>query len=193
MKIITLFIFSCLLLFSCSSNKNDNIGINNFFDVPWGSSKELAKEIMLKNEGMKFLSSSSNDTILYFKGGAFYGIQTKNYDLMFVENKLFMGSINFLPELNGEVLPTYLELKNILVDKYGEPDIEQESVDPSKNNMDDLKNLRKGIGKMENIWYFTVPNSKWKKGITFSLIGGTDISISYLDSGIYGSYLEKKK
>lgn len=191
MKTIYSFIIASLFLYGCSSNKKNVIDLSNFYDIPWGSSKELAKEIMLRSEGMKFLQNISNDTLLYFEGDEFFGIKTKNYDLAFANNKLYMGSINFCPEYNGEILPTYLKIKKNLIDKYGESYIEKEDVDPSKNNMDDLKKLKNGIGQMNNTWYFSIPNSKWKNGIILILMKGSDISVMYVNSEIFGSYREE--
>ena len=167
--------------------------LNSFLDIPWGSSLEYAKEKMLKKDGIK-LENDSNDTILFFTGGSekIFNKTVKSYDLSFVNKQLYSGSINFLPEYLDEVLPMYLELKNILIREYGEPNIENETVDAFKNSMNDLYNLRDGKGQMQSTWDFPVSDSKWKNAVILILMKGSDIGVMYLNSGLYVSYLERK-
>ena len=182
-----------LYLIGCSSVSDRKDKLNSFMEIPWGSSPEFAKEIMFKKDSVKFSQNESNDTLLFFDGGQAFGEPVRFYGLHFTDGQLYEGSINFHPPYFNEVLPTYLELKSTFIRQYGKPNFEKETVDPSKNNKEDLQDLSNGKGWMQANWHFPVSGSKLDNGLILLLIKGSEISVSYVNADLgYANILKRQ-
>jgi len=195
MKVIMIIfqqIIILVLLVGCSiSDKSDRL--NDFLGIPWGTSREMAKEVMLKRSGTIFAESESDDTTMCFYGGESFGKAVRAYHLYFTDGKLYSGSIDLHPATNGEVLLTYLELKKRFINEYGIPDKQKETFDPSKNSMKDLEDLRNDKGWLQASWDFPVSNKVLKNGLILLVIKGYDISVMYVNTEMgYARILKKQ-
>ena len=84
--------------------------------VPWGASQQTAKEVMSKSPFEATLQIEDSEILVY--SGTFAGIPSE-FSFSFINNKLAVGMI-FIYD-NPASSGLFNTLKNILIDKYGEP------------------------------------------------------------------------
>jgi hypothetical protein len=126
MKIIFFFIMSIIPISLFSQS------INSFWDIPWGTSEEICKKIMLEKNCV-YISSNIDEyekLVNYVYEGRYSNEQAK-ISISFYNGKICLGEINFVQT----TVEVYWKIKNELAKKYGESNnmLNRDDIDEKSN------------------------------------------------------------
>jgi hypothetical protein len=95
-----------------------NSKLDDFLDVPFGSSAETVKQRISLRYDSIFDEANSNADTLFFNGISFGGRPTRFILLLFHENKFCKACVYFKSENESLVIPTYQAIKEEINKKY---------------------------------------------------------------------------
>lgn len=126
-KIFCLFI----ILILCSITYAQEVP-QGIFDIRWGDNMKQVKQKMIKQKGIEFVYKETGSTtsigdieikdyyVERFYGGEFLGYKANDWIFSFINDKLYEILIDF--ECDYYCSSLFVEIKNIITEKYGKPD-----------------------------------------------------------------------
>jgi hypothetical protein len=67
--------------------------LGGLLGMPWGTTMDAAKKVMLSRGGTTFTGASSDSTTLIFEGGSFSGHECESVALSFLDGALYRGCV----------------------------------------------------------------------------------------------------
>lgn len=150
--------------------------LHGFLDIKWNESLETAKKKLLKRKGINLDLKNTNSEQLVARGGEIGGERVSSMHLSFTDN-MFTGAIVFFQEVpKHKILSKYKSIKELLIEKYGNPDIDAYEFKSPYYDGDgyETQAIRLGKGTVASVWEFPVEG---KEGYTITLVIKDNLSI----------------
>lgn len=140
----------------------------NFADIPWGSSQQ---EVTKKFKSLGFKAGPPDkDNDIRYDGGTLIGTKAIAF-AFFSDAKLAKITIALLPQ-NHKSISTYEEMKEILIKKYGPPDVNFEEFQSPYYKGDGYEEQAIRLGKGT---FF----SSWKSRVAVTINENLAVAIMY--------------
>lgn len=188
-NIITLI---CLLVFSFNCIAQDTTVdsvtvtkpvLEGFWGIKFGSSPQVVRNAMLKKQGFTFNTESTNELMLY-GSGTFAGNEAEDLVFSFVDNKLNMVLLHFIPSFPSKILDLYHEISDGITKKYFEPDVDREDYSYPFEKDDGYFEtaIQQGKATIGSAWNFDSPNHKdFYNKIVVLVSSSMKVSLIYQD------------
>jgi hypothetical protein len=163
--------------------------LTGFFGMPFGSSMEECRKVML-SKGGTLDKKSSNASALVFDAVTFGGRKTFFMRLEFHKNRLCNAKAFFKPVMEAKVFDLYNDIKADLTSKY--PDLPQEfetyKYPYEKGDGHEITAIKLGKASVATFWVFADNNA-----ISIEIISDVVIKLTYEDAGLARKAIEEEK
>jgi len=163
-----------------------DLRLNSFLGIDFGSSQEIAKEILITRKGASLDEENSSDTALLFEDIKFAGRDAISVILLFVDDKFAKSAVYIEPKLDAYILNMYLEIKNELNSKYFVTQDDFENYEEPYEKDDGHTETGISIGKISisSFWSFPDSNGGLDDFIALSISDELEIVINYEDGDL---------
>jgi len=139
--------------------------LGGFLGIQWGASDDAAKAQIMARAKAQYNPKESTEKRLRFDGGEFGGFKAHHFTLAF-ENGGFHFCETQLVGITKNHRKEFLIFKQLLTEKYGPPDQEDQDAD-----------------NLEATWYFRIPNQPANHISLFSSPNGPGLRFIYSSEG----------
>ena len=164
----------------------NDLKLNSFLGIDFGTSREVAKEKLLNREGCIYDEENSKDDVLFFLGLTFAGRATTFIMLLFVNDKFCKSAVYIKPKVDAYAISTYREIKDELNSKYFKTADDFELYDDPYEENDGYTETGISIGKVNfsSYWSFPDANDGKEDFISLRISEELDIVLNYEDGDL---------
>ncbi len=173
----------------------ENLSLNSFLGIDFGSTQEVAKNKMLSRASCTLDEKNSTDTVMYFYGVTFAGRDTSFVMLLFVNGKFSKAAVYIKPKLDAFTIRTYQEIKEELNAKYFKTIDDFELYDEPYQENDGYTETGISVGKVKfsSFWSFKDSKDGEEDFISLRISEELDIIINYEDGDLTKELVNKIK
>ncbi|MBL7987929.1 MAG: hypothetical protein JNJ94_07705 [Chlorobi bacterium] len=190
-----LFLVAAFSLFFCGSAIAQETTVDDFLDIPWGSSAAKVESAMLKREGVTIDKENSDTSHLFFDGGTFIGRSVEYYMFnTYPSTGLNTASVFFEKPLEAKVIEKYDEIKAVIIKKFGKPDNDFKYFKSPYEEGDGYETsaIRQGKGTIMTYW-----KKQDKNGgnvlLMLQITESLQIMLSYQNAALFDKYKQDKE
>ncbi len=154
-----------------------------FWGIPFGTSKNKVKELMLSKKGTKeYLSGldSNKNHLTFFNTPNFAGFNTSMVMCWFTNRDEFAkGAISLKPSSEQEIFSLYSSLKDLLIRKYGKPTSDYSFFKSPYENGDGFEITAIKSNKCMYAAFWTINEGDDAIEVSISILSSVEVAVMY--------------
>ncbi len=175
-------LLTCLFLVSgCSAHRRPGT-LDQFYGIPWGTHREAAINAMQGRMAAVIDTTFVDSTVQLFTGGSAFGLPVYAWSLRFFDDKFWCANIEIVPKKSTDILLTYLTIKEKLIQQFGEPDEQDETISREMNHTVIIDRIRNAPTALKVTWKFTRPGGKIPDAVILCVMKGSIVDVGYFNA-----------
>jgi hypothetical protein len=177
-----------------SAKQKQSATLAGFLNIPWGTRKQEAVEMMLSRPGVE-KEPATKPTVETFKGGEFAGFPAKFWVLGFDSAERFHTARISIDTRPSELLEKFDSVRDLISEKYGKPDADVKRYAypyDTDANGHELTAIKLGKATIYAAWKFPV-DGKPGNIVTIEVTEFQSIMITYQNGELIKAVVSESK
>lgn len=186
---------ACAIFLMVNTSLSQEIVVDDFWGIPWGTKHSKVKEMMAKKEGLTIDKVNSDTATLIYDGGEFAGKPVEFISInAYSATGMHTATVVFDAPIESKVIDQYDDIKEKLIKKYGKPTNDYKFfTDPyEEGDGYETQAIRVGKGTFAAYWNFKSTSGD-KVSILLQITESLKVRLTYQNDILFNIYKTNKE